>query len=169
MGVIAIVDTGIPNIYGSGSAVVSTEMANAGAEMQLKTAEMSWNRGVGISNNPNPANYADAELQFSSFDNPKITIKGVLDRTITADMTLLKQLDRLCTTKGVKLLYYTSTSDGYRDLTDSLGTTDAAHATVSNYTSGTTPHLHVIFTGFSIPQPSTGKLLTYNLTGEVTG
>ena len=93
------------------------------------------------------------------FIENSIVLNGVLNRTSTTDMNLMTSIRDLIATYGIKLLYYTSTIDGYRELTDSLGTANSNdwHKTV--FFSGTaTPHLHVRVVSFNITQTTTTHL-----------
>ena len=75
----------------------------------------------------------------------------------------MDELDKSRKTLGIKLLYYGNIIDGYRDITDSIGTTDATHL------SGTIPHFHVRVTNFQVRQKADSKLLKYTIECEVTG
>jgi len=167
---ITILDTGYPNTVNNGDIESTSLRANSGTAIELKAVEMTFDRGAGLDNGPAIGKYYEAdkvgitETNFASVDNPKITISGVLKRSSTTDMDLIPELDKLVTTKGVKLLYYNSTTDGYRDLTDSLGKTDTYHLSSSS-----TKHLHIRVKAFSIRHTSDKLLLRYTLTCEVTG
>ncbi len=169
MSEISVVDTGYPNIANTGTQLATSSRANSGNVITLKTAEIDYQRGTGFDNTPVPTKFSDVEVNFASTENPKGMITGVLKRDVTADMDLIAELDKLATTKGIKLLYYSSTTDGYRELTDSLGTGNSndVHKT-ANFSSVATPHFHVRFTSFSIKQVPSGKLLRYQLSYEVT-
>ena len=74
-------------------------------------------------------------------------------------MTNLSYLEQLTRTYGIKLLYYSDTSDGYRDLTDTLGSAnqDDVHKT-NNFSGTATPHLHVRFTNFRVTETASSHL-----------
>ena len=96
---------------------------------------------------------------FGTVMAAKITIQGVLDGNDTSDMDTMTLLQQLTNTYGVKLLYYSDTTDGYRDITDSLGDEFKNDVHQANNFSGTaTPHLHVRFTNFQITQTSNSHL-----------
>jgi len=165
MAQITILDTGYPNLTNTGSQ--DTTMANNGSAITIKTKDVSWDRGGNTDNTPPVAkqesgsNYEAGDINFNSVENPKITVNGIIDRSSTTEMDLVPAMDKLCTTRGIKLFYYSSSTDGYRDLTDSLGATDSYHL------SGTTPHLHVRVTDFKITHKSTNLYLEFSLTMEV--
>lgn len=174
---IVLLDTGYPNITDSGDQESTANRANSGSAINLKSVELNYSRGAGLDTGPTIARYysdyttnlAPTQVNFGSVENPKITISGVIDRTDTTDMDLIAQLDRLVTTKGIKLLYYNNTTDGYRDLTDSLGTDNSNDVHKTNNFSGTsTPHLHVRISSFQIRHTSGGSSLRYTLVCEVT-
>ena len=163
---ITILDTGYLNITNTGTAeTAATGRANSGNAIELKAVEMSLSRGAGIDDTPILSDYFDTSspqtgpiLNFASVEAMNITITGILDRRTSTDMDLIPHLDRLITTKGIKLLYYNSTTDGYRDITDSLGINDTQHL------SNTTPHLHVRFKSFTIRHTSDKSFLRFTLT-----
>lgn len=138
-------------------------MVNSGNAINLKSVEISYSGTGSVDSSPIISSFSASQSNFVSINNAKLQISGVLNRETTADMDLLDDLDDLRKTLGIKLLYYTSITDGYRDITDSIGATDATHL------SGTIPHLHVRITNFTTKQTSTSKLLKYTLDLEVTG
>ena len=160
---ITILDTGYPNNTNGGTQESTGNMANSGSAIELKSVEVDYERNSNNDNSPVPGKYSNSPLSFVSVNNPKLNIKGVLDRQSTADMDLITELDKLCTTKGIKLLYYNSTSDGYRDLTDSLGSTDTHHLL------NLTKHFHGRIISFRITHSSSVTHLRYSLVYEVTG
>ena len=165
---ITILDTGYPNTVNNGDIELTTKRANAGSAIELKAVEMTYSRGAGLDVGPSIGKYytvnkyAQTEVNFASVENPKITISGVLRRNVTTDMDLIVELDKLVQTKGVKILYYNSTTDGYRDITDSIGQLDTYHL------SNLTKHFHIWVKSFSIRHASDKMLLKYDLVCEVT-
>jgi len=131
----AILDTGFLNILNEGTQ--APDIANSGTAIDLKTVDVTYQTGGNIDDSPIINDNAQANLNFGSISNAKITLSGILDRNVTADMDLMNELVELRRTYGIKLLYYTDSTDGFREITDSIGSTDTAHL------SGTIPHLHV--------------------------
>ena len=165
---ISIIDTGRPNISYTGEA--ASVVANSGTAIVLKAVEVNYDVGAGLDDTPVIGKYSESEVNFSSTENGKFTINGILRRDTTADMDLIPILKKLVTTKGIKLLYYNSTTDGYRDITDSLGTDYSTDTHQSNNFSGTaTPHLHIRVKSFSIRHSTNTLLLRYTLTCIETG
>jgi len=112
----------------------------------------------------------DSELiDYSGISGNDLTgcVRGVGDTTAashsstttttTSNADLMDDLNNLRKTIGIKLLYYSSITDGFRDITDSIGSTDVTHL------SGTTPHIHVRVTNFTIKQSSKSNILRYTL------
>lgn len=169
---LTILDTGYPNTTNNGSQESATNRANSGSAITLQAVEISYDRGASVDNSPAigrfyndfGAGLSPAPLSLASVDAPKIRISGVLSRISSSDMDLIPQLDKLCTTRGIKLLYYNSTSDGYRDFTDSLGSTDSEH---TSQLGSAIPHLHVRFKTFTIRHTSDKLLLRFDLMCEV--
>ena len=162
---IAIIDTGYLTITTSSGNQAT--MANSGSAIDLKSVEIVYGGGGNIDDSPvvNAATTgaSNANINFGSISNAKITILGVMRRNDTTDMDLLKEMDKLRRTIGIKLLYYTSITDGYRDLTDSIGSTDSTHL------SGTTPHLHIRVTNFLARQVSNSNIVRYTIEAVETG
>ena len=86
----------------------------------------------------------------------------------------MDQLNDLLSTYGVKLLYYDDTTDGYRDITDSVDDPDVIGQSNStdvhqtpNFGGNATPHLHVRFTSFNVTQDAKSHL-RFTLEGVTT-
>ena len=96
---------------------------------------------------------------FGTVTAGKFTVTGILDANTAGDMNTMDELNQLLQTYGVKLLYYSDTTDGYRDITDSLGDTnkDDVHKT-NNFSGTATGHHHVKFVAFNITQTSNSTL-----------
>lgn len=170
MGVIALIDTGFIKADKSGTQLDTADIVNAGVAVTLKTASMRFRRGGSTDSNPQPGTFTDTEINRVSFENPIVIISGVINRTVTSDMDNITLLDQFTQTKGVKLVYYTDKDDGYRDLTDSLGSTNNFNQTspgVGEIDEGIL-NLIVIFKTFDINNTGDKGLLRYTLTGEVT-
>lgn len=152
-----IIDTGYlrADIIGS----VQATQANSGSAITLKAVDINFQYGGNVDTEPRVNTNSIPIINFGSVGASKITINGVLDRTSTTDMNLMDALRDLVHTYGVKLLSYSDTTDGYRDVTDSLGgaNEDDWHKT-SFYSSTTTPHLHVKVINFTIKQQSSSHL-----------
>ena len=158
---IAIIDTGFLTIT-TASGTQAT-MANSGNAMNLKSAEIVFQSGGNVDDSSIINSNSETALNFGSINNAKITVQGLMSRDNTADMDLLDDLDDLIKTLGIKLLYYTSITDGFRDITDSIGSTDVTHL------SGTTPHIHVRVINFTARQIANTKILRYKLEMQKTG
>lgn len=136
--------------------------ANSGSAIALKSVDVTYEGSGNIDNTPIINANTNAVLNFGSIGNAKVTLAATMNSNDTTAMDLMGDLNDLRKTLGIKLLYYGSTTDGYRDITDSIGSTDAQHL------SGTIPHLHVRVTNFTIRQTGEGRLLRYTLTMEET-
>ena len=154
---IAIIDTGYLNIADTGG--TASTIVNSGQPVILKSVTLSFNRGANVSTNEILNTNIGPVAGFGSVTAGKITIQGVLDSNDTTDMDLMDEINDMLKTYGVKLLYYNDTTDGYRDITDSLGSVnkDDVHKT-NNFSSVATPHLHVRFTSFQITQTAKSHL-----------
>lgn len=158
---LAIIDTGYLTI--TTTTGTQATRANSGSAINLKSTKINYSGGGNIDSSPIISSFSASQSNLISITNAKLKITGVMSRDNTTDMDLMDDLDDLRKTLGIKLLYYTSTTDGHRDITDSIGATDVQHL------SGTTPHLHVRCTNFTTEQTGNSKILRYTLDLEVTG
>ena len=152
---IAIIDTGY--LDKDTSTGTQATMANSGSAINLKGIEITFQGGRNVDDSPIINSNSECSISMGSISNAKITVTGVMLRDNTSDMTLLAAIDDLRKTYGIKLLYYTDASDGYREITDSIGATDSVHL------SGTIPHIHVQVTNVSITQTANSKLVRYTI------
>ena len=170
MGTISIIDTGYIKSDKSGTQLDTTDntlVVNNGTAITLKTASLKYSGGVSLDNNPQPGTYQNTELNFVSFDNEMIVIRGIVRRDVNSDMDILKYLNQMRKTKGIKLIYYTDKDDGYRDLTDSLGTTGVFNSSSPNAgeIGSDIPYIPVRIKGFDVKQKD-GIKLEFQMTGE---
>lgn len=162
MGQITILDTGFLNISGTGTQ--ASVIANSGSVITLKTGKLSFQRKSNTDSTEIINTTTGPVVGFGTVTAGLWVVNGVLDSNVAADMDLIKPLNDLLSTFGVKLLYYSDTTDGFRDLTESLGDPNKNDAHKSaNFGGTTTPHLHVKVNNFQIPQMSSSKHLRYTL------
>ena len=185
-----MIETGFVSVKKTGTQ--ETLIANSGSTIELKGVNLAYGAGQTIDNAPVVATESKATLNPVSTTNPIITISGILDRTVSSEMDLIIIFDTLRRSKGIKLLYYSSTDDdvsaggedGWSNVISELGVdnvegnTNQDGDTVSDkhtqsdgelYNEGDPmPHLHVYVRSISIPQTSDDRFLTYTLTCEVT-
>lgn len=154
---ITILDTGF--IKSDSSGTKASVLANSGSAITLKSVTVTYNRKANVDTTPIINANTGPVAGFGTVETGKIVIQGALDSNITADMDLMDDINDLLTTFGIKLLYYSSASDGYRDITDSLGAVnkDDIHKT-NDFGSTATPHLHVRVTSFQISQTAKSQL-----------
>lgn len=120
-------------------------IVNDGNEINLRTAKMTYQRGINLEDNPVPS-LNETSIGKGSGSNPKIVISGKLDRRLNADMTTIKLFDLLCQSNGYKELYYGSNTDDWDDIIERLGYTDAQENTLT--------HLHIRVRSFQIENTS---------------
>lgn len=136
----------------------------------MKASELSFDCGSNDDDSVVPGQtdssgyFQGPEVNAVSCIADTYTISGIANRTISGDMTLLLNLKNAIKSKGLKMLYYSSTTDGYRDFTDTWGETTSAYATEAGFTSGTTPVLFVRCLKLSVRNTADSKLLRYTLT-----
>lgn len=162
---IAILDSGY--LVTDSTAGTQATQANSGSAINLQSVEITFQAGGNVDTTPviNAAatGASNAKLNFGSINPSKITIRGLAKRTVDADMNLLDDLRDLTKTIGIKLLYYTSSTDGYRDITDSLGATDAVHNGGGKLLATGLPHIHMMAINFTVGQTNTSTILKYTL------
>jgi len=162
---IAVIDSGY--LVTDSTTGTQATMANSGSAINLKSVEIDFQAGGNVDTTPvinaTSAGASNAKLNFGSINPSKITINGLASRKVTADMDLLDDLRDLTKTIGIKLLYYTSSTDGYRDITDSLGATDSVHNGTGKLLSADIPHIHCLVTNFIVRHTSDSNILRYTL------
>ena len=168
---LAIIDTGYLNVLDTGSQ--APDIVNSSTAITLKASKLNYSVKSNSDSSEIVNSRGNPVVGFGTTSAPKVIVSGVLSRLVSADMTTLALLRNLPSTYGVKLLYYSDTTDGYRDITDSLGTTilgtdnsNDVHKT-TNFAGTATPHLHVRFTSFQVEQLSSTHL-KYTLEGMET-
>ena len=134
-----------------------------GVEVTCDISSNNDTTNVPTNTNTTTGFFEGPEVNAVSASADVFTVTGVASRKTAADMTILSNLRDAVKSKGVKLFYYSSTTDGYRDLTDTWGATTSAFSTNNGFTSGTTPVLFVRCTKLTIRQTSDSTLLRYTL------
>ncbi len=178
---IALIDTGFAikpspiNTTPSGSQFARANGIDSGNEMLLKGITVSAN----ISSNNDDTNIPSKTDSDGFLEGPVInkvsvsadvyTITGKFDRRVSADMDLLKELRLAVKSKGIKMFYYSSTSDGFRDMTDIWGETTTAFSNNGGFTSGTTPVIFVRVKSIIPKQLPTSKFINYTMILTETG
>lgn len=161
MGQYAIIDTGYANTTNSGT---QESMANSGTAITFKGAKLTYARNVSLDNAPNPSRYENSELNYITQNNAQLVLTGVISRDEAAYETLIANLDTLCTSKGLKLLYYNDSTDGYKNIPSALGS--ATHGSLQ--VDGTIKSLLVRVANFSIAEDGTKNLARYTITIQIT-
>lgn len=141
-----IFDTG----YAKSNTTTGTQFTriNSGGEIEIPATSMTYNASANSDEEATPTKtsggvYDISEINTTSVANRTITLRAVFKRSVTAQKNNLQYLLDLVASKGVKVFYYQSTTDGYNTTPNIWGSTDTDHSTTGSYTSGTTPHLHV--------------------------
>lgn len=154
---LTIIDTGYLRADAAG--LVQATRANSGTAIELKAIDINLQDAGNVDTEPIVNSNSSPVINFGSVSAGKITINGVLNRTVSADMDLLRALRDLRKTYGVKLLYYSSITDGYDTILGEIGYDNKDDWHKATFFSDTaTPHLHVKFTNFSIRQLGSSHL-----------
>ncbi len=170
---IALLDTGYavkPSPIDTTPSGSQFDMANSGNQMLLKGVTVS----VNISSNQDDTNIPSKTNSSSGFyEGPVInkvstsadvyTITGKADRRVSGDMDLLGQLRDAVKSKGIKIFYYSSTTDGFRDMTDIWGVTTNAYSSNGGFTAGTTPVIFVRVKNIIPKQTPDSKFINYTI------
>ena len=104
-------------------------ICNAGNPITLICGNFSLRGGTNLSDEPNPSSNAPAETSFNTFDNDVYEVPFLIDVTDSAERALLKEINLLRYTLGVKLLYSSDTSTTIKMLPEILGKTNTAFNT----------------------------------------
>ena len=104
-------------------------ICNGGNAITLNCGNFSLRGGTNLSDEPNPSSNKAAETSFNTFDNDVYEVPFMIDVTSSTERTLLKEINVLRKTLGVKLLYSSDTSTNIKMLPEILGRTDTAFNT----------------------------------------
>lgn len=159
-----LLDSGFANKNKTGT---QETRSNSGNALNLDVRDIAWDRTTGTNNNANPGRYENTEVNYVSFNNPRLVVQGVLDKASADYNNDFAALDDMCTTKGLKLFYYNSTTDGYKPVTAVKGVTSAGNQQVD----GTTKFLLVRVTSFRINEANNNAmkgLQRYTINLELT-
>ena len=129
--------------------------------------------GTNISDEPNPDSDDAAKIHYNSFENDVYELSFIIDVTSVADRALLKEINVLNRTNGIKLIYASDTSDTLKTLLELIGRTDTKF-NISNpaNVSGSTLNLNDIpvvigrFIGKGIDNIATSR--KFMITGSLT-
>ena len=158
-------DTGYANISGAGTVETKAYSGNA---LPISINNLTWDEGANTSDDPNPGRYATTEINYASFNNPKLSLSGVICIDDANCSTKVKGYSDMMRTKGLKLFYYTSSTDGFNALTNVFGSATFGSLQVD----GTTKALLVRVLSFRLTEEgttaSTKGLRRFSMTLEVT-
>ncbi len=135
-----------------------------GVEVTTDISSNIDNTNIPAQTNGSSGFFEGPEINVVSSSADSFVVTGIANRTISADMTKLSNLRDAVKSKGVKLFYYSSTTDGFRDVTDTWGVTTTAFSSDGGFTAGTTPVLFVRIHKMNIRHTPDSKLLRYTLT-----
>jgi hypothetical protein len=156
MGQYAILDTGYANKTNTGT---QETMANSGTAITFDSFSLDLNVSNNNSTQANPGRYEAAETNYVSFGNAGFVLQGLVDRTSADYETLVTNCNALRKTKGLKLLYYNSSTDGYKSMVNSLGT--ATHGSLQ--VDGTIKSVLCRVGSFTIKEDPKSKLARFTL------
>lgn len=151
-------------------------MAKSGNEILLKgvnvTVDINANHddtNIPAKTNNSTGFFTPPEINAVSISADVYILTGKADRREAGDMTILGNLRDAVKSKGVKMFYYSSTSDGFRDMTDIWGETTSAYSNNGGFVSGTTPVIFVRVKHLNAKQLPSSKFINYTLTLTETG
>ena len=106
MGSIKIQDMGYIKNDNSGSRASTSNIANGGSAITLKTAEFTPALKRNISDQPNLATNTTADIKLGSLENMKFLLNCILNTNIDSDMALIQHLLNMVRTYGYKTMWY---------------------------------------------------------------
>ena len=109
---------------GTNKDVLGEYICNAGNAITLTCDNLSLRGGTNLSDEPNPSSNAPTETSFNTFDNDIYEVPFMIDVTNSAERDLLKEINVLRKTLGVKLLYSSDILTNIKMLPEILGRTD---------------------------------------------
>jgi hypothetical protein len=149
MATISIIDTG----YLRTDVVSGTQapvIVNSSTAITLNVESLTYESGSNVDTAPLVNSSSNGVVGMGSVNNPKIVIKGVLNRASAADIGNMIFLERMRRTYGVKLLYYNDAASTYYNILNQMGAANQNDVhKAANFSNVTTPHLHVKVIGFS--------------------
>ncbi len=169
-----LIDTGYAK-KGTSSGTKLT-VINSGNEVIVPVKSMVYTGGMNIDSMSVPGfvssgSYVQAEVDTNSITNNVLTLSARYKRDNATQMTQMKNVFEMKNTKGVKILYYMSTTDGYETIPNLLGGTDSDHSSSGGYVSNTTPHLHCFVKSVTINEAngSQNGVITATIILQETG
>ena len=133
---ITLMDSGFLTSARQGTAKFGTNknnlgeyICNGGNAITLVCGNFSLRGGTNLSDEPNPSSNAPTETHFNTFDNDVYEVPFLIDVTSSSERALLKEINVLRKTLGVKLLYSSDTSTTIKMLPEILGRINTAFNT----------------------------------------
>ena len=103
---------------------MGTYVCNSGNPITLKCPDFNLRGGTNLSDEPNPSSNAPTETHYNTFDNDIYEVPFITDVTSETERNLLKEINVLRKTIGVKLLYSSDTATNLKTLPEILGRID---------------------------------------------
>ena len=175
MAIISLIDTGYNTADRDGNQRIGTDItslstykANLGSAIELKCPSIRKRSGINISDEPNPSSNEAARTHFNSFNNAVYEIDFIINIQNQSDRDLLKQINILERTSGVKLLYASTTSDVLKTIPELIGRTDTKFnsSSINGINLSEIPILIGRVIGTSINQISTSR--KFAISGTLT-
>ena len=116
---------------GTNKDVLGEYICNAGNPITLVCGNFSLRGGTNLSDEANPSSNKATGTSFNTFDNDVYEVPFMIDVTSETERNLLKEINLLRYTLGVKLLYSSDTSTNIKMLPEILGKTNTAFNTSS--------------------------------------
>lgn len=109
---------------GNNLADLENYICNQGNPITLAVPKMSLDGNTNISAEPNPSSNKPAATSVHSFENNTYDVSFIINVQDSSDRLLLKEINALSRTLGVKLLYSSDTDTNIKTLPELLGRTD---------------------------------------------
>lgn len=160
---VTILDTGYISVNQAGTQLSTANRFNAGSACTIKGISIDYDLAASVDDPVYPASYDGGPTNVCAVGNPKIVLKGLVKLNSSSDVTTLGILPNLIKTKGLKCIYYNSSTDGAVLVTDTLGVDDN-----SSYSSHPTyKHWHCRFTRFTLKQTPANAIF-FTVEGVIT-
>lgn len=169
MSSITILDTGFLKIDNTGTQLSSANRANSGSAITLNSVSVNFETKANVDDSPALGKYAETEVNFASFDNRKLVIKGVLRSSNSTEMSLVYPLHKLVQTKGYKTVYYPIVGDTTQ-LVSKMANGDTFSASEQSLfgIGGAYLHINIRFTSFLPQQGADSNIIHFTLEGLIT-
>jgi len=162
-----IIDSGWLSSKRTGVQQADADRLNSGNAITLKAPSLSLRNKALLNSDAIPGSFADAPVNNNGYVNDVISIVLIVDKSTSSEYDLLADLNKMCKTKGVKLLYPSSLTDTEKSIVELLGSTSTNFN--GNEVGASTPVLMGYAESVAINDDSSSSKFRVTIPFRVTG